>query len=278
MIHEIAPRVMHNEFRSQFPLATDYLFYFEGENVLLCKNGDSCTLPTFEKIAADNEGLFPLAHYLFSIDETAFCLTEKKPVALNDSFVMESARCFRHFAEPWLGFAGATASHLWCWERVNKFCGVCGSKMDRHKKERAFTCSHCENIVYSRIAPVVIVAVNSGDKLLMARNLNNVIQKLFLISGFVDVGESLEEAVVREVKEEMGIAIKNIRYITSQPWGFSNSLIAGFTAELEGDGTLHIQEDEIAEAAWVDRKDIPEYDPSLSISSLLIEMFRKQQS
>lgn len=78
MIHEITPRVMHNEFRSQFPLATDYLFYFEGENVLLCKNGDSCTLPTFEKIAADNEGLFPLAHYLFSIDETAFFLTEKK--------------------------------------------------------------------------------------------------------------------------------------------------------------------------------------------------------
>ena len=131
------------------------------------------------------------------------------------------------------------------------------------------------NPVSPRISPVVIVAVRNGDKLLMAHNIDNPNPRLFLISGFVEVGESLEQAVHREVLEEAGLRVKNIRYFGSQPWPFSDSLIAGFTAELDGDDTIHMQKEELSEAMWVRREDIPEYETDVSISCCLIENFRR---
>jgi NAD+ diphosphatase len=199
MIHDISPRKMFNEFRQQLPIASDYLMFFENEKVLLKKTGTSFALPTFEDVAVCNEGLFPLSHYLFSIDDRAFFLTESKPSELNDDFVMQPQNEFRHFPAPELGFAGASASHLWRWERSNKFCGCCGTKLDRSKTERAFCCPQCGHCVYPRIAPVVIVAVSAGSRLLMVRNKNNLIPKRFLVSGFVDIGENLEQAAAREV-------------------------------------------------------------------------------
>jgi NAD+ diphosphatase len=132
--------------------------------------------------------------------------------------------------------------------------------------------------VYPRISPVVIVAVRNGDKLLMAHNIDNPNPRLFLISGFVEVGESLEQAVHREVMEEAGLRVKNIRYFGSQPWPFSDSLIAGFTAELDGDDTIRMQKEELSEAMWVRREDIPEYETDVSISCCLIENFRRAHS
>ena len=147
--------------------------------------------------------------------------------------------------------------------------------MTRGEKERSMVCPKCGNVVYPRISPVVIVAVRNGDKLLMAHNIDNPNPRLFLISGFVEIGESLEQAVHREVLEEACVKVKNIRYFGSQPWPFSDSLIAGFTAELDGDDTIHIQEAELSEAMWVRREDIPEYETDVSISCCLIENFRR---
>lgn len=272
MIHEIGPHKLHNEFRIQEPESHDYFIRTFNNRVLLKKVGNEYQIPhicDFPNIPC---------HYLLSVDGSSYFLDnqiESEEVPAGYEFVPN--RAFRTLKDKLERLGGATAFHLAHWESLNKFCGHCGHAMDRSAKERAMVCPHCKNTVYPRISPVVIVAVHNGDQLLMARNLDHPDKsRLFLISGFVEIGESLEQAVEREVMEEAGLHIKNIEYFGSQPWPFSDSLIAGFTAELDGSAELHIQESEIETAMWVKREDIPEYDTSVSISSCLIEDFRRK--
>lgn len=276
MIHEILPHKLNNEFKICGPKSTDFVIRYDGAKTLL-KKGTAYTIPRVGELLelegkslADFEG-----HYLFSIDETAFFLDDS--VTCGDApegYEYMVSRTFRNMS-PVERLGGATATHLAHWESLNRFCGRCGSEMVRGEKERSMVCPKCGNVVYPRISPVVIVAVHNGDKLLMAHNIDNPNPRLFLISGFVEIGESLEQAVHREVQEEAGLRVKNVRYFGSQPWPFSDSLIAGFTAELDGDDTIHMQEAELSEAMWVRREDIPEYETDVSISCCLIENFRR---
>ena len=291
MIHEIAPHKLNNEFRICDPKPNDYVIRYNGSKALLKKiavnqtpQGTTYTIPRVKelldiegKALEDFEG-----HYLFSIDDTAFFLDDSKATAELDSPENETpegyeymgSRTFRSM-NPVERLGGATAVHIAHWESLNKFCGRCGNVTIRGNHERSIICPKCGNTVYPRISPVIIVAVRNGDKLLMAHNIDNPNPRLFLISGFVEIGESLEQAVKREVLEEAGLHVKNIRYFGSQPWPFSDSLIAGYTAELDGDDTIHMQEAELSEAMWVKREDIPEYETDVSISCCLIENFRR---
>lgn len=291
MIHDILPHVLNNEFKVCDPKPTDFVIRYDGAKTLLKKvatsgqEGASAVgyaiprvgelLALEGKTLADFEG-----HYLFSIDDTAFFLDdsiEAKPadtVATPEGYEFMGSRTFRTM-NPVERMGGATAVHIAHWESLNKFCGKCGNVTIRGDHERSIVCPKCGNVVYPRISPVVIVAVRNGDKLLMAHNIDNPNPRLFLISGFVEVGESLEQAVHREVMEEAGLRVKNIRYFGSQPWPFSDSMIAGFTAELDGDDTIRMQQEELSEAMWVSREDIPEYETDVSISCCLIENFRR---
>lgn len=291
MIHDILPHVLNNEFKVCDPKPTDFVIRYDGAKTLLKKvatsgqEGASAVgyaiprvgelLALEGKTLADFEG-----HYLFSINDTAFFLDdsiEAKPadtVATPEGYEFMGSRTFRTM-NPVERMGGATAVHIAHWESLNKFCGKCGNVTIRGDHERSIVCSKCGNVVYPRISPVVIVAVRNGDKLLMAHNIDNPNPRLFLISGFVEVGESLEQAVHREVMEEAGLRVKNIRYFGSQPWPFSDSMIAGFTAELDGDDTIRMQKEELSEAMWVKREDIPEYETDVSISCCLIENFRR---
>ena len=281
MIHEILPHKLDNQFDCRNPKPTDYLIRYDGAKTLLKKDATyaiprvSELLELEGKTLADFEG-----HYLFSIDNTAFFLDDSNASQTDQTppppagYEYMVSRTFRNMS-PVERLGGATAAHLAHWESQNRFCGKCGHPMTRGEKERSVVCPKCGNVVYPRISPVVIVAVRNGDKLLMAHNIDNPNPRLFLISGFVEIGESLEQAVHREVLEEAGIKVKNIRYFGSQPWPFSDSLIAGFTAELDGDDTIHMQEAELSEATWVHREDIPEYETDVSISCCLIENFRR---
>ena len=276
MIHEILPHKLYNEFKICGPKSTDFVIRYDGAKTLL-KKGTAYTIPRVgELLELEGKSLGNFeGHYLFSIDETAFFLDDS--VTCGDApegYEYMVSRTFRNMS-PVERLGGATAAHLAHWESLNRFCGKCGNPMTRGEKERSMVCPRCGNIVYPRISPVVIVAVHNGDKLLMAHNIDNPNPRLFLISGFVEIGESLEQAVHREVLEEAGIKVKNIRYFGSQPWPFSDSLIAGFTAELDGDDTIHMQEAELSEAMWVRREDIPEYETDVSISCCLIENFRR---
>lgn len=276
MLHEIAPHKLYNEFRTQLPKPDDCVIVFDGEKSLLKKQGESFVIP---RIKDFGESPLP-CHYLFSVDDVAYFLAEpgcaeSMAHSVPAGFEFKPTRTFRYMESPLERLGGATAAHIAKWESLNRFCGRCGCATVRGEHERSINCPKCGNVVYPKISPVVIVAVHNGDELLMARNLDNPDKsRLFLISGFVEVGESLEQAVHREVLEEAGVRVKNVRYFGSQPWPFSESLISGYTAELDGDPTLRVQESELATAAWVKREDIPPYETNVSISSCLIENFR----
>ncbi|WP_405339229.1 NAD(+) diphosphatase [Fibrobacter sp.] len=275
MIHEILPHKLNNEFKVCDPKPTDFLICYDGSKTLLKKSGDGYAIPRVgELLELQGKSLDDFeGHYLFCIDDTAFFL-DNRTVEAPEGYEFMGSRTFRGM-NPVERMGGATAVHIAHWESLNKFCGRCGNVTIRSDHERSIICPKCGNVVYPRISPVVIVAVHNGDKLLMAHNIDNPNPRLFLISGFVEVGESLEQAVHREVMEEAGLRVKNIRYFGSQPWPFSDSLIAGFTAELDGDDTIRMQQEELSEAMWVKREDIPEYETDVSISCCLIENFRR---
>jgi NAD+ diphosphatase len=271
MLHEIEPHKLYNEFRKQSPRPTDFLVVYFGDKSLLKKNGDSFEIP---KVADFNQGNVP-CHYLFSIDDAAYFLADlsisKELVeSASDDYVLCPARTYRYMGDPLLRLGGATAAHIAHWESQNRFCGRCGSETSRSDKERAIVCPKCGNVVYPRISPVVIVAVHNGDKLLMAHNIDNPNPRLFLISGFVEVGESLEQAVYREVLEEAGVHVKNVRYFGSQPWPFPSGLMVGFTADYAG-GTIHVQREELKNVAWFHRDHLPKLPEKLSIARRLID-------
>jgi len=279
MIHEIAPHVLDNQFKIQDPKPSDYFILYNGSKSLLKKTGNGFAIPSVEEVlnalGRDSQDLSDFeGHYLLNIDgQSFFTQLVSEDFIAPEGFEFTGNRAYRPMS-PLERLGGATSAHVAHWEALNKFCGRCGNITIRGDKERSIICPGCNNVVYPRISPVVIVAVRNGDKLLMAHNIDNPNPRLFLISGFVEIGESLEQAAHREVMEEAGLKIKNLKYFGSQPWPFSDSIIAGWTAELDGDDTIHMQEAELSEALWVKREDIPPYETDVSISCCLIEDFR----
>jgi NAD+ diphosphatase len=161
------------------------------------------------------------------------------------------------------------------WYNTNRFCGRCGSRTELRKDERAIVCPGCGLVIYPKVTPAVIVAITCNNKILLAKGKHYRGDFYALIAGYVDVGESIEETVVREVKEEVGLDIRNLKYYKSQPWPFSASLMLGFTAEADDNQPIVIDENEISEAGWFTRGNLPTYASSISISGDLIEAFEK---
>ena len=169
-------------------------------------------------------------------------------------------------------FAVMCGLHLNTWYNANKLCGACGGVLERSATERALVCPQCGHVVYPRISPAIIVAVTDGDKLLLTRYAQGAYRKRALVAGFMEIGESAEEAVAREVFEETGVRVKNLRYFGSQPWGLSGTLMLGFFAQLDGDGAITVQESELSEAMWVPRDQI-EPDDDYALGRQMIDAF-----
>ena len=158
------------------------------------------------------------------------------------------------------------------WYISHRFCGRCGVKTVLDEKDMMLKCPSCGQVHYPRIAPAIIVAVRKDDKLLMAQHSYHENIRYALVAGFVEPGESIEEAVHREVAEEIGIKIKNLKYQKSQSWPFPNSLMLAFTAEYDS-GEIKVDEDEIVNAKWFGKDEIVRYDSDISISDWLIQSF-----
>ena len=159
------------------------------------------------------------------------------------------------------------------WTRNNRFCGSCGSKMNKHKTERAMSCE-CNNLlVYPRISPCIIVLVTKGEQLLLAHNKNFPGTFYSTLAGFIEAGESAESAIHREIYEEVKVNVKNIEYFGSQSWPFPSQLMLGFHAEyLDGDITPDGEEIDLAD--WFHYKDLPQVPTgNISISGQLIESY-----
>ena len=156
------------------------------------------------------------------------------------------------------------------WDRTHRFCGRCGEPTERQSEERARRCPGCGLQSFPRLSPAVITLVERGREILLARGRYFPMPWYSTLAGFVEPGESLEEAVAREIKEEVGIDVAEIRYFGSQPWPFPHSLMIGFTARYAG-GELRIDESEIADAGWFSPERLPLLPPGLSIARVLID-------
>ncbi|MDU1356698.1 MAG: NAD(+) diphosphatase, partial [Citrobacter freundii] len=154
--------------------------------------------------------------------------------------------------------------------RSHKFCGYCGHPMRPSKTEWAMLCSHCRERYYPQIAPCIIVAIRRDDSILLAQHVRHRNGVHTVLAGFVEVGETLEQAVAREVMEESGIKVKNLRYVTSQPWPFPQSLMTAFMAEYDS-GEIVIDPKELLEANWYRYDDLPLLPPPGTVARRLIE-------
>jgi NAD+ diphosphatase len=158
------------------------------------------------------------------------------------------------------------------WDANHQFCGRCGTAMTTRESERAKICPACENTNYPRISPAVIVSVVRDGKILLA-NANRFKSKMYsVLAGFVEAGETFEECVKREIREEVNIQVKNITYFGSQPWPFPDSLMVAFKAEYES-GELNPDGDEILSANWFAPDELPMIPGEWSIARKLINSF-----
>lgn len=269
MINEIAPHRYDNSFQPRAPRKEDLALSFAGRQILVKQGEKGPQLPTFGDLTAQPEK----AVHLFEIDGIGFFLIEEELPEMEELYRI-SADEFRTMEPMWMGFGGVTAWQLQRWRANHRFCGRCGQPMTDSTVERALCCPKCRNIEYPKIAPAVIVAIRHQGKLLMARNRRSTYKKYALIAGFVEIGETFEDTVHREVMEEVGLRVKNVKYFRSQPWAFGDNVMIAFTADVDGDPTITLQEEELLEAGWFRPEEIPADYNLISVGGEMIERFR----
>lgn len=271
MLQEIAPHIFHNDFKNPPPRETDLVAAFDGDSVLLASGGGFPTVAAVRALGAAEEELI----YLFAVDETCVFLLERPPETVKAALQIIPTAAFRIMEPRFMRLAGPTALHLANWYRANRFCGCCGAPTVRDSKERAMRCTTCGALVYPRINPAVVAALRDRDRLLLIRYANRpMVARYALIAGFTEIGETMEQTVRREVMEEVGLHVKNVRYYANQPWGFAGNQMVGFWADLDGDGTVTLDTSELKEAVWLRREEIPKVHDPADLTHTMTELFR----
>jgi len=256
-------------------------FLYQGDRLLVAEGGQTplpllAAAPGVEPLRRQYLGCWgegPAALHCFS-GELAEDLTPPAGFA-----AVDLRSLFGIWDERWIGLAGR-AKQVAHWERDHQFCSRCGARTELAAGERARRCPRCGLSSYPRISPAIIIAITraaeAGEQILLARNHRFPPGRYSVVAGFVEAGETLEECAMREVREEVGVRIANLRYFGSQPWPFPNSLMIGFTAEYAG-GEINLEESEIADARWFAPPDMPQLPPKISIARQLIESYLRRQ-
>lgn len=273
MIQDIEPRIYHNEYRDIEPDVKDFILVFQGNMALVRFCDGRLRYPSLSEM----NGLSCNYHYLFSIDDYRYflaCPKDSQESVQISGYHYENISIFRTVPSKHTAFAGITAHHLFNWYQANRFCGRCGHEMISDHRERMLACPACRQVVYPRISPAVIVGVINGDRLLMSKYTGRSYNNYALIAGFTEIGESAEQTVMREVMEEVGLHVKNIRYYKSQPWAFSGSLLMGFFCDLAGSDEIRLDTSELAEAGWYSRDEISLEDDDISLTREMIMKFK----
>ena len=195
-----------------------------------------------------------------------------------EGFEFIGVNSFRRAIPKYRAFAVITAYHLYGWYRDNHYCGRCGRPTIHDNKERMVKCPVCGNMVFPKISPAVIVAVTDNDRVLLTKYAGRTYKNYALVAGFNEAGETIEQTVRREVMEEVGLKVKNLKYYKSQPWGLSGSLLSGFFCELDGDDKITLQEDELSLGTWVKADDLDLEDDGISLTREMILKFKKEHS
>ena len=272
MIQEIAPHRYDNHYEPLSPSPDDRVFLFSPPKMLAREGeGREIRFPRLKDFARLPGELI----YLFSIDGEKFFLAQPDGEWEAPGFSLLHTGAIRGCTPPELSFAAATAMQLDRWYRDNRFCGRCGGEMARDTKERMLYCPRCKNTVYPKISPCIITGITDGDRILLTKYARSGYNHYALVAGFCEIGESFEETLRREVAEEVGLEVENIRYWASQPWSFSDSLLAGFFCDVRGSRTPRLVDGELKEASWFSRAEIPVSDDGVSLTRAMIEAFRQ---
>lgn len=271
MIQDIEPFKFDNQYKSIMPKTGDFVFKICDKGILIEDNEELI----FPKYDGKEDNLI----YLFSVDNVSFFLSENTDFDLEnlpEGYILKTMHEIRPMGPLHMVLAAATAWHLYIWYRDNKFCGRCG-KMTVHDKALRMKKCECGNMIFPKIAPAVIVAVTNGDKILMTKYKGRAYTRYALIAGFVEIGEDAEQTVRREVMEEAGIKVKNVRYYKSQPWGFDSNLLLGYFCEVDGDDEIIRDDVELSEAIWADREMIPDYGENLALTHEMMQVFKNNE-
>lgn len=263
MLQEIEPRHLNNQYHPQEIGPGAKICVFRGQDVLVSRRDDSLMLPDWELM---QKGILKSV-YLFSVDDEPYFLAElDEDFPLPEGFMFDNVRSHRKLAPKHTVYAEMTAWHLYMWYRDNRFCGRCAHPTVHDKKLRMLFCPECKNMIFPKICPAIIVAVTDGDKLLLTKYSGRAYKNYALIAGFTEIGETAEDTVRREVFEEAGVRVKNIRYWHTQPWGIEADLLLGYFADLDGSPEITMDREELSLAGWYhrDEMDIPADDVSLT--------------
>lgn len=277
MIQDIQPKHLDNQYRPVPPDKESWALYYEDHAALVKKTENGIVFPKFRELERLNEEIYTEYIYLFSVDEERYYLVQELNREPLSDFTMENTEIFRTAQPQYHAFAGITGYQLYNWYRGHKYCGRCGKLMVRNEKERMLKCSSCNNMEFPKICPAVIVGVTDGNRILMSKYAGRAYKKYALLAGFTEIGETVEETVAREVMEEVGLKVKNIRYYKSQPWAFSDTLLMGFYCDLDGDDQITIDKSELALAQWFEREDIPDVMSEESLTNEMILKFKNRE-
>jgi len=248
-------------------------FAFHGDRLLVRPVAERAALLDYAELAALGAD-FEASHYLGRLDDVdCYALALDDALEAPADTVFEGLRAlYGRLPDEHFSIAGRAVQIL-LWDQTHRFCGRCGQPTVHAQAERAKLCPNCGLLSFPRLSPAVIMLIRRGDELLLARNKAFADGFFSVLAGFVEPGESLEETVAREVREEVGLDVSDIRYFGSQPWPFPHSLMIGFTASYAG-GEIRLQADEIAEAAWFHKHgELPKLPGKLSIARRLIDSF-----
>ena len=247
-----------------------YWFVFCKTDIMLKKESEHYTIPLSEEPPVT---LHPWTHILnvtpMEDGTEVKAVMIDQPITNNPLYEMCGLRpSFYHLSKELYLKAGKCHELLY-WDNNTKFCGVCGAPMKMHT-DISKRCTNCGKEVWPQLATAVIVLVHREDEVLLVHARNFKTDFYGLVAGFVETGETLEEAVHREVEEETGIKIKNIRYFGSQPWPYPCGLMVGFNADYD-DGDIHLQQSELSKGAWFTKDNLPTIPEPLSIARMILD-------
>mgnify|MGYP002624744227 CR=1 FL=1 len=258
-------------------LRSSLWFIFDGSHLMLRSHEDGLHIPS-ERVFQELDIEIEVSHEVGEIDGVRcnVALISSRSALSSQHQFYGLRETIGLVEDSHFGMAGR-AFQILEWERNHQYCGQCGAATEQTAGEWAKSCIQCGLMNYPRLSPAVIMRIPHGDRLLLTHSPHHPEGFYTVPAGFVEPGETLEEAVVREIREEVGLAVKNIQYFGSQPWPFPHQLMIAFTAEYAS-GEVVVDNEEIVEAIWCSADEIPRIPEKISISRALIDSFVRAQS